>query len=93
MTKYSFELKQKVVQAYQNEEGGYNYIAQKYGISDKSIIRRWNNAYLKFGLDGLVRSRKSQAYSLDFKLHVVELYLTTEGFYQESTLNFGMNNP
>ena len=93
MAKYSFKLKQEVVQAYQNGEGGYNYLAQKYGVTDESSVRKWNNAYLKFGLDGLARSRKKQTYSFDFKLHVVELYLTTEISYQELALSVGINNP
>ncbi|MFA9379391.1 MAG: IS3 family transposase [Lachnotalea sp.] len=93
MAKYSFELKQKVVQAYQNGEGGYTYLAKKYGIANKCIIVKWNNAYLRFGLDGLTRSRENQTYSFDFKLHVVELYLTTEVSYQELALNVGINNP
>lgn len=33
MAKYSFELKYKVVQTYLNGDGGYNYLAQKYGIN------------------------------------------------------------
>ena len=40
-----------------------------------------------------MRKRKKQAYSFDFKLHVVELYLTTEVSYQELALLVEMNNP
>ena len=29
MTKYSYELKKKVVSAYLNDEGGYEYLSQK----------------------------------------------------------------
>jgi len=93
MAKYSIELKEKIVLAYQNGEGGYNYLAQKYGVAHKNIIQRWIKAYNEFGLDGLVRSRKNQTYSFDFKLNVVELYLNTEVSYQELALSVGMNNP
>lgn len=93
MAKYSFELKQKVVIAYQNNEGGCNYLAQKYDISNECIVRRWVNAYKEFGDDGLKRSRNKQTYSFDFKLNVVELYLTTEVSYQELALSVGINNP
>ena len=35
MAKYSFEFKKSVVKAYLKGEGGYTYLAHKYGI--KSI--------------------------------------------------------
>jgi transposase len=93
MAKYSFELKQKVVQAYLAGEGGYEYLVKKYTIAHKSILQRWVNAYKKMGSDGLIRSRKNQIYSFDFKLHMVESYLATKVSYQELALSVGMNNP
>lgn len=93
MAKYSYEIKTKVVQAYMSEEGGYEYIANKYGVSNEAIVRRWVNAYKEFGTEGLIRSRKNKLYTFKFKLHVVELYLTTEISYQELALSMGMNNP
>jgi transposase len=93
MAKYSFELKQKVVQAYLSGEGGYKYLANKYTIVSEIMVRKWVNAYKKMGSDGLMRSRKNKIYSFDFKLHMVESYLTTEVSYQELALSVGMNNP
>ena len=40
-----------------------------------------------------MRSRKQQIYTFDFKLHVVELYLTSELSYRELALQVGMTNP
>jgi len=93
MAKYSFELKYKVVQAYLNDDGSYEYLAQKYGIASTSMVVKWVSAYKEFGSDGLVRSRKNQIYSFEFKLSVVELYLTTEVSYQDLALSVGINNP
>jgi transposase len=93
MAKYSFELKQKVVQAHLSGEGGYKYLANKYAIVSECMVRKWVNAYKKMGSDGLMRSRKNKIYSFDFKLHMVESYLTTEVSYQELALSVGMNNP
>ena len=93
MAKYSYELKKEVVKAYHNGDGGYGYIAQKYNISGKYIVEQWVKAYNEFGEKGLMHSRKKENYSFDFKLHVVELYLTTEVSYQELALSVGMNNP
>ena len=46
-----------------------------------------------FGDEGLMRSRKQIKYSFEYKLHVVELYLTNEVSYQELALQEKINNP
>lgn len=93
MAKYSFEFKLKVVQEYLNGEGGYVFLSKKFNVPSKRNIEKWVAAYNIFGEEGLLRRRKKQTYSLDFKLHVVELYLTTEVSYQELALQVGINNP
>lgn len=93
MAKYSFEFKRKVVQAYLNGEGGYIYLSKKYRIPSMNNVQKWVSAYKEFGEEGLLRSRKNKNYTFEFKLHVVELYLTTEVSYQELALKMGMNNP
>ena len=39
-----------------------------------------------------MKSRKNENYSFEFKLHVVELYLSSELSYQEVALSSGINN-
>ena len=92
MAKYSYEFKKKVVQAYMNGEGGYDYLTQKYKLSSRNSLMMWVKAYKEFGNDGLMRSRKNNDYSFQFKLSVVELYLSSEVSYQESALSQGINN-
>ena len=93
MAKYSLELKLKIVQDYLKGSGGYGYLAVKYGINDKGQVKKWINAYEKLGVDGLKRSRKRTKYSFEYKLHVVELYLSNEVSYQELAFQEGINNP
>ena len=93
MTKYSYELKKKVVSAYLNDEGGYEYLSKRYDISHHDIVRRWVKSYNKFGDKGLARSRQNNNYSFQFKLSVVELYLSSEVSYQELALSQGIKNP
>ena len=92
MAKYSFDFKKKVVQSYLNGEGGYKHLAKQYKMPSNTPIRHWIAAYKEFGFDGLLRSRKKKTYTFDFKLHVVELYLTTEVSYQELALNVGISS-
>lgn len=93
MAKYSFDLKKEVVQAYLNGEGGYQYLAKKFGVSSFNNIKKWVLSYQSLGDKGLMRSRKNETYSFEYKLHVVELYLTTEVSYQDLALSEGINNP
>ena len=93
MAKYSYEFKMKVVQAYLNGEGGCRFLANKYNIPSKSRIEEWIRSYKELGKEGLLRSRKNKNYSFQFKLSVVQLYLTSEVSYQELALSQGINNP
>ena len=83
----------KVVKAYLNNEGGYRFLAKKYGISSESIVRRWINAFNSQGYEGLKVSRKNKNYSFEFKQNIVKLYLTGEMSYQELANQFKINNP
>ena len=93
MAKYSYEFKKKVVQAYENGEGGYRYLAKKYSISSFSNVKKWVLNYQKFGDAGLMRSRKQTKYSFEKKLSVVELYLSSELSYQDLALQEEILNP
>ena len=95
MVKYSFEFNKKIVQEYLDGKGSITYLAKKYKIGncDTMQVSRWINAYNELGDKGLLRSRKKSDYSFEFKLHVIELYLSTEFSYQDLALSLMMNNP
>ena len=93
MAKYSYEFKQKVVQEYLNGKGSYEYISKQSNMPDKKQVRIWVNAYKELGKEGLMRSRKNKNYSFQFKLSVVELYISSEVSYQELALSQGIKNP
>ena len=92
MAKYTFEFKKQIVMDYINGGGGAQFLAKKYGIPNHAQIQRWIASYKEFGDAGLMRSRKNNKYTFEFKLHVVELYLSTEVSYQELALSQGINN-
>ena len=92
MPKYSFEFKKKVVEAYLRGEGGSSYLAKKYGVKNKRQVLNWVHYYAEFGDEGLRRSRGNKTYTFEFKLNVVELYLSSEVSYQELALSQGINN-
>jgi transposase len=93
MSKYSFEFKKQVVKAYLNGEGGYTYLANKFGIPSDNKVKLWVDNYNAFGDEGLKRSRKKDFYSFEKKLSIVELYLSSEISYQDLALQEGITNP
>ena len=92
MAKYSFEFKMMLVKEYESGQGGYEYLAKKYGLR-KTIIAGWVSNYKEFGEKGLMRSRQQQVYTFEFKLHVVKLYLTSELSYRQLAIQVGMTDP
>ena len=92
MAKYSFELKKRIVQEHLEGKGGYRYLSEKHSVP-RECIRQWIRNYNTNGDDGLKRSRKNEAYSFEYKLRMVELYLSSEFSYQELALQEGINNP
>ena len=93
MAKYSLIFKLKIVTAYLNGEGGYAYLTKKYGLKTTSQVRRWVSAFKEFGEDGLCRKRNNTRYTSEFKLAVVESYLTSKLSYRQIALQYGINNP
>ena len=92
MTKYSFEIKKKIVSEYLSRNKSSSYLARKYGIINKNEILKWIAIYKRLGDDGLMRSRKDKNYSFEFKLNVVKLYIINEVSYKELSLSQGINN-
>ena len=93
MAKYSLIFKLKVVTAYLNGEGGYEYLTKKYGVKTTSQVHRWGYVFKEFGKYGLCRKRNNTRYTSEFKLAVVESYLTSELSYRQIALQYGLNNP
>lgn len=93
MAKYSDKFKLMVVQEYLKGPLGYCLLAQKYEIPNKSQIVRWVRAYQAFGENGLCRKIKRAVYPVQFKLDVLHFMKKTGASYQDTAIQFDMNNP
>ena len=93
MAKYSFELKKEIALAYLSGKGSFGSLAKNYGIADKTQVCKWVKAYQELGDAGLRRSRSKNKYSFEYKISVVESYLSSELSYQELAFMEGINNP
>jgi transposase len=93
MVKYSDKLKVKIVREYLEGYLGYKTLAKKYGIPNKSQIERWVHAYKAFGEDGLRKKPSKQVFSVQLKLDVLNFMKQTGASYQNTAIQFNMNNP
>jgi transposase len=92
MAKYNFDFKMMIVKEYLKGQGGYKYLGKKYAIHP-SRIEEWVANYKQFGEESLKRSRQQETYTIEFKLNVVESYMTGELSYRQLALQVGMTNP
>lgn len=93
MAKYSTEFKMKVVKEYLETNISYKSLSEKYKLSHQEIVKRWVNAYKSQGYEGIKVKRENTQYTLEFKLNVVNLYLTGEMSYQSLANELKINNP
>ncbi len=71
MVKYSYELKQQVIQDYLDGLGDYKTLAKKYHLPTKSIILQWLNVYEHYGFEGLkIKRKKSSSQYLISKVYI-----------------------
>ena len=94
MAKYNFEFKKMVVKEYLEGKGSTRELPQRHHIGncDNKQVVKWVASYKEFGDDGLLRSRQQKKYSFEFKMYVVELYLSSEVSYQELALSHGITS-
>ena len=93
MAKYSDEFKLKIVKEYLEGSLGYALLAKKHGIPNKAQIERWVHAFKALGKDGLSKKQSKQVFSIQFKLDVLHFMKQTGASYQDTAIQFNMNNP
>ena len=91
LTKYSYEFKRKIVEKYLEGAGDYKYLAKKYQVKSNSTLHKWVNAYQTIDKEGLLRCRQNKVYPVEFRLEVVQSYLTSEKSYQSLTNQYGID--
>lgn len=93
MAKYSDEFKLQVVKEYLTGKIGLKRLAKKYSIPSNTAIRTWVAAYKAYGNNGIKRKRNKEVYSVQFKVDVLHFMKQTGASYQETAIQFKMNNP
>ncbi|RLQ93025.1 helix-turn-helix domain-containing protein [Planomicrobium sp. Y74] len=93
MAKYSEVFKLRMVKEYLEGSLGYDLLAQKYSIPSSTPIKRWVRAFQAFGEDGLRKKQTNQMYSVQFKVDVLHFMKQTGASYQDTAIQFKMNEP
>ena len=93
MTKYTMAFKIKVVQEYLKNSLGYPLLSKKYGMPSQTPLKNWVQAYKKWGAEGLRPKNIKQFYSVQFKVDVLHFMKQTGASYQETAIQFKLNNP
>ena len=93
MAKYSDEFKLRVVKAYLEGSVGYSLLAKRFNMPSPSPILRWVRAYKEFGEEGIRKKTTKEVYSVHFKLNVLEFMKKSGASFQDTAIEFNMNNP
>lgn len=93
MAKYSEEFKLQLVKEYMEGTLGYKLLARKYGIPSSTPIKRWVRAYQAFGEEGVRKKQMNQLYSVQFKVDVLHFMKRTGASYQDTAIQFELNDP
>jgi transposase len=93
MTKYDEQFKLKIVKEYQEGKLGYSLLAKKYGIKSHNLIKKWIKVFDKFGVNGLLRKRNNEVYSVQFKIDVLDYMKKTRASLMDTALQFGITTP
>lgn len=93
MAKYSEGFKLKVVQEYLEGKLSYRSLAKKYEMPSSTPIEQWVRAYKAFGNEALQRKAGKEVYAVQFKLDVLKFMKQTGASYQDTAIEFNMNNP
>lgn len=81
-SRFTDEERIRIVEAYINNEIGWNQIIYTYGIAN-STLEGWIRKYKQFGSSGLAGSNRYGFYSAEIKKAAVEAYLNGVGSQEE----------
>ena len=91
MSKYTFEIKLKVIDLY--EKGLESaQIGRKLNIPSHSIINGWIGLFKKYGKAGLIIKHTCKKYSGQFKLEVLNWKKEHNESYQTTAIKYGISN-
>lgn len=93
MAKYSEQFKLMLVREYQEGKLGYDLLAEKHGIKSDTTIKNWVKVFEKFGMEGLMKKRRKEVYSVQFKKDVLDYVTNTGASVMNTALQFGITNP
>ena len=86
-SKYSVDLKIEVAKAYLAGEGGFRFLANKYGVGRK-CVEDWSRKYREHGEIVFYKVSENNSYSSEFKKACVEAVLFGEGSVDDIVVKY-----
>jgi len=93
MAKYSDDFKVTIVREYLTGRLGFEALTKKHGMKSTGQLRAWVSAYKQYGVEGIMRKKNKEVYSVQFKLDVLSFMKRTGASLAETALHFGLTNP
>ncbi|MCH5465655.1 helix-turn-helix domain-containing protein [Levilactobacillus tujiorum] len=90
-SRYTVEEKYFYVKLVLDEGNSYHAIQREYGIRHTQV-EQWVERYRKHGLEGLKRRPTNQAYTRDFKVKLINIYLEGQTSYRKLAKQFNIPN-
>ena len=88
-SKYSIDFKLCVVDRYLNRGEGCAAIGKDLNIPHRTVMK-WVNQYQKFGAEAFQEKPRNQSYAKEFKIQVIEEYLSGGCSYEELALKYNI---
>lgn len=94
--KYSQELKEQAVLDYLEGRGSQASLVEKYGISNRSVLKKWINIYtsgnkLKSTSRGYSRMKKGRKTTFEERLEAVNFTIAHDKDYQAAIEKYGIS--
>jgi transposase-like protein len=89
--KFSKEVKIKACQDYEKNHAGFTTIAKEIGAHEVTVFR-WYLRYKEHGPSAFETSKRNRSYSKDFKLSVVEEYISGKYSFSDLSAKHNISN-
>lgn len=89
-SQYSIETKIKACKNYEKGKGSFQSIAEELGVN-WTTLREWYFKYREHGVNAFDTTKRNNSYTKEFKLEVIEEYITNKGFYMDLAAKYNID--
>ena len=91
-SRYSIEQRVQACEDYRNGTHSLEEICTALGTTRKKTIMEWSKKYNKYGILAFQEKLNNKSYTKDFKLQVVEEYITEQSSLEELIIKYDISS-